>query len=150
METSETSWANPETRRLVWSQPLAAWFLTARQLDQMPPWGAGLVLQGFHWIRKGRVGFSSQGSCWADKHAQIPSLHTTVGAHYYRAQGPSPYVLAYTLCSGKWMHAQSWRFLTRSQTNLHRLICQPPKPPPSQPSSTRLPSSLVVISLSQK
>lgn len=122
-DTSETSWAKPEIQVLVWHQLLAAGFLIA-QPEASTRSEAGCSEPGLDYDRAGWAFFA--GLLFNRPAGSDPTPRGTVGSPCYRAQGPSPYVQTHMLQDGKRVPAQSWGFLTWSQTNSLRLICQLP------------------------
>ena len=122
-DISETSWVNQNSR---YPSDANSWLLGSSWLSQMPPQGARLVVL--------RLGLDYDRDDWAffaGLQFNRPAVSDltprgTVGSPCYRAQGSGPYVQMHMLQDGKWMPAQSWGFLTWSQTNLLRLICQLP------------------------
>lgn len=120
MATSEPSGVIPELRVLVWHRLLAARFLMA-QPDASIRSKAGCSKAGTGLWKAFFGGLLFNRPACSD-----PTPRDTVGAPCYRAQGPGPYVQTHMLHNGKSMSAQSWGFLTWSQTNFPRLICQLP------------------------
>lgn len=119
--------------------------LSSSQLNTTPPQGAGLPLQGLGWVTNRITGLLSR----APSARPDPSSHGTEGAHCY-SPGPGPYVQIYVSHhENKCRHSPGTFWLGAKQIYPGSFVsCR--KPPPTQASSYRLPSSLVVISLSQK